>query len=377
MLTRLVKLASTGFVLLILLSNLLPLLVGGRATAALVALYGGYWLFGGTLGGLARRLCDGVLFGGYFLPSDLARRLQLPDWLAFWRVSPFSASQVPPSRVRMVYLEGPPGAGKTWSLSRTDWKTLFGARAVKTAEEVIPDGVLADFYNPDKDCNYVFEHYMAAVRVADERVCRGDDSALHVRDRTLIGSVAFHLANRILGYLSEREFAELQSLKLLESTLARVFPSRVPFGPAQPEIVVVYYATPFEECMSNVVARDKVDARMPPAYLKMVTFAYAYLVTWLAEVAPPHIGFLLADHDGLYTQPIDYAQQRVAVREAARANIDASLYSDQWERFTAARPGVLDRVLTKQLDGANETASRTRIVNVEAALRDALAEARE
>jgi hypothetical protein len=346
-----IKKVCLGFIMLVATTQFLPWLVGGKTTAAIVFVGLLYWWRGGSI----EWLRTAPLLELFSLPL-------LPDWLAFWRRAGWmAAAPVLASKaiVRMINLEGPPGAGKTFSLSRTDWLRLFGASTIKTTDERVPPGVLADFYDKSKGTSYTFEHYMAAVRLADEKLCREDASALHVRDRTLIGSVAFHLANHVDGTLSADRFDGLAALALLQRATtpfpgayaakapAAAVQVRSPLEPVEvrrPEIIVVYYATSFADCLRNVIQRSDVDAGMPPAYLKMVTFAYAYLVAWMTQNIEAHVGYLLADKTHAYAGPIDAAVQRQAVYEAALKNIDIVLSPEQLARFKHARPSKLGDV---------------------------------
>jgi hypothetical protein len=351
-----IKKVCFGFIMLVATTQFLPWLVGGRWAAALIFIGAICWWRGVSFAWLRTA------------PLAALSALPLPDWLAFWRhgaglgwaaVMPGGAAAAATKpAIRMINLEGPPGAGKTFSLSRTQWMRVFGtSMPIKTTDERVPSGVLADFYDTSKGTSYTFEHYMAAVRLADEKACRDDATVLHVRDRTLIGSVAFHLANHIDGTLTSERFDGLAALALL-ARATEPFPSAAPPSPPPPigvksalpasvrlpEIVVVYYATSFADCLRNVIQRADVDAAMPPGYLKMVTFAYAYLVAWMTQNIDGHVGYLLADKTHAYAGHIDSASQRTAVYEAALKNIDIVLTPEQLTRFKHARPGPLGNV---------------------------------
>lgn len=242
------------------------------------------------------------------------------------------ASGAPP----IVNCEGPPGAGKTYSLSRLPWPVLFGVPSVEFSHEDIPRAVMANYYANKAVVGFMFENYMAAVRLADERRCRAETGRVHVRDRTLIGSAIFHMANYVAGDLDEAEHTELGRLDLVTRGLAPV----VGGGGGEWRVVVVYYGTPYSECLKRVVERDGADAAMPPRYLQIVCFCYAYAVA--AAIADDRrVDFLLAERLGDAPAPLTpaaYAEHRVAVVDAAAANLEITLTDAEHARFVRVAP---------------------------------------
>ena len=265
------------------------------------------WQWRATLGALASR----------------AFRLPRVD---LWRV-------VPRVRPGLVYLEGPPGAGKTYSLDHVDWQRVLG-HASAAVPEAIPPGVLADFYNKEKQAivGYTFEHYMVAVRTRDEMHCRAEPRVVHLCDRTRLGSFVFHVANYVAGNLTREQASELEALDLVQRTLTPLSMEPAAAG-AVPDIVIVYYAAPFALCHERVIARHGADEKIGPRYHALLTFVYAYVIAHLVETRAD-VGFLVdAALNSARAGHIDYGAERQRALEAAHSNLDIVLMLEERARF--------------------------------------------
>lgn len=300
----------------------------------------------------------------------LIRAVRVPLALLYWLLSCvgmvkcpdslsdlINAASLPSASKRtwpiLVKLEGGPGAGKTYSLDNIDWQRLFGQQ-FRVIEEKIPDSVMTAFYSNIKTAGIIFEHYMVAIRMRDEDLCRSRLGVVNICDRTLVGSFAFHITNYILGYYNRQQIQELFGLQIVSHSLSPVVPvvpkvqkkpRRLEKSPGEvvpvqtttnPEIVIVYYATSFEVCHERVIRRAKADAGIEPRYHEIVTFVYAYLAHLLA-LTRPDIGFLVdVDFATLTPGRIDYNQQRGRVLELSAKNLEITLHVDEKARFEEA-----------------------------------------
>lgn len=219
--------------------------------------------------------------------------------------------------VHIVNLEGPPGAGKTWSLKNVDWRRVFG-RTINVVDESIPDGVMADFYDQKKQAvvAYTFEHFTVALRQAIDWRCRSDTARTHIRDRTLISSHVFQLVGYTLGTLTGAQIDELLSLKIVANSLL-------------PGHAVVYFGTDAALCHERVVKRAGADAGIDARYHEVAVFVHAYVIAQLVA-AHPDVVFL----EGTSLKAgYDAARHRKAVLKKAKANLVIALAPAEHARF--------------------------------------------